>query len=514
MSVINVTNLTFGYEGSVDNVFENVSFIIDTDWKLGFIGRNGRGKTTFLKLLQGEYEYQGSIQSTTVYDYFPYDISNEGKLKCGIDIFGERHPEGEDWKLFCELEKLKLNSEILYRPFNTLSHGEQTKVMLAMLFSQDNYFLLIDEPTNHLDIYSRNIVKTYLKNKKGFILISHDRDLLDDCIDHILVINPNSVCVEKGNFSSWRENKEKKDAFELAENHKHMQEIGKLKVAAQRASAWADKSENRKIGYDPIKENDRSIATRSYMGAKTKKMESRRKNIEERVDREIKQKENLLKNIEVAVDLKLVPMDHFKEVYIEAKDFGISYVNNKKKNQIFNHIDFQLKRGERILLQGGNGSGKSSIIKAILEKNSEYRSNVVFMGKVEYSGSLEVVSGLKISYINQDTSYLKGTLKDYIEKNELNESLLKTILRQLDLEAVQFGKYLEDYSQGQKKKLLIATSLMSQGHLYIWDEPLNYIDVFSRIQIENLILKYKPTMLIVEHDPVFGEKVATKIISL
>ena len=91
-------------------------------------------------------------------------------------------------------------------------------------------------------------------------------------------------------------------------------------------------------------------------------------------------------------------------------------------------------------------------------------------------------------------------------------SLFLAILRQLDMDRVQFEKTMENYSEGQKKKVLIAGSLLTPAHLYIWDEPLNYIDVFSRIQIENLILKFQPTMLVVEHDVRFRDKIATKIV--
>ena len=108
------------------------------------------------------------------------------------------------------MEKLGLGGELLYQNFDTLSFGEQTKLQLAILFSGENDFLLLDEPTNHLDQESRETVKEYLKGKKGFILVSHDRDLLDACIDHILVLNKKSIEIQKGNFTSWEENKRRK----------------------------------------------------------------------------------------------------------------------------------------------------------------------------------------------------------------------------------------------------------------------------------------------------------------
>lgn len=313
MSRINVNNLTFYYDGSFDNIFENVSLSIDTNWKLGFIGRNGKGKTTFLNLLQGKYRYNGSIDTDTVFDYFPYHITEQQMQSAPADFLDELKAGCEMWRVICELAQLQESAEILYRPFNSLSPGERTKILLAVLFSGDNDFLLIDEPTNHLDYEARKIVKKYLSSKKGFILVSHDRDLLDACIDHCLVLNRKSIEIQKGNYSDWWENKNKKDKFAIAENEKHKKEIKKLKQAASRASDWADKNERTKIGFDPIKEPDRSISTRSYIGAKTKKMQSRVKNLEKRINREIEEKEGLLQDLEKTSDLKLTELSHHKK---------------------------------------------------------------------------------------------------------------------------------------------------------------------------------------------------------
>ena len=310
MSLIKITNLTYAYEGSFDNIFDSVSFSIDTDWKLGFIGRNGKGKTTLLNLLLGKYEYTGSIISDAYFDYFPYEVSVEEEEVTAYELIEKWKPGAEEWKVICELTLLGLDAEVLYRPVKTLSFGERTKVMLAVLFSGENDFLLIDEPTNHLD---SNGIKNYLASKKGFILVSHDRDLLDACTDHVLVLNRSSIEVQTGNFTSWWQNKEKADAYAISENEKHKREIGKLKASADRTARWAEKSENSKIGYDPIKENDRCISTRSYIGAKTKKMQSRVKNTQERIQREIAEKEGLLNDIESVTDLKLMPLTHHKD---------------------------------------------------------------------------------------------------------------------------------------------------------------------------------------------------------
>jgi len=508
MAQISVNNLTFYYEGGFENIFEDVSFSIDTDWKLGFIGRNGKGKTTFLNLLLGMYSYQGSIDTTTVFDYFPYQMTEVQMQQPAACFIGEIKAGCEEWRVICELTHLGESAEILYRPYKTLSFGEQTKIMLAVLFSGENNFLLIDEPTNHLDQNSRENVKAYLASKKGFILVSHDRDLLDACTDHVLVLNRQTIEVQKGNFSSWWENKQRKDQFERAENEKHLKEIKKLRQAALRTSQWADKNERTKIGFDPVKEPDRCNGTRPYIGAKTKKMQSRVTQMETRIQRELEEKEGLLKDLEQPVDLKMVQLVHHKQILVNVKDYCLTYQGSE--NPVFTDLTFSICQRDRIALHGDNGCGKSTLIKMILQKAGLSDIHMT----ISEEGLCETAAGLVISYISQDTSGLKGTITAFCKERHLNRSLFCSILRQLDFERVQFLKNMEDYSEGQKKKVLIAASLLTPAHLYIWDEPLNYIDIFSRMQIEKLLLQYQPTMLFVEHDVRFRREIATKTIAL
>lgn len=554
MAQISVNGLTFCYEGSFDNIFENSSFSIDTDWRLGFIGRNGKGKTTFLNLLLGKYEYEGSIATSAVFDYFPYKITAEQMRSPAADFVDELKGGCELWRVICELAELCEDAEILYRPFGNLSPGERAKILLAVLFSRENDFLLIDEPTNHLDEAARACVKRYLASKKGFLLVSHDRDLLDACVDHVLVLNRKTIEVQKGNFSSWWENKRRRDAFAQAENEKHLKEIGKLKQAAARANQWADKNERTKIGYDPIKEPDRPF--RAYIGAKTKKMQSRVTDLKRRIDREIGEKEGLLVDLEQPVDLKMMPLAHHKQVLVNVRDYEVQY--RDAACPLFSGLTFSVAQGERIALGGANGCGKSTLLKMLLQKAGyvdltplsencgdrdapsseacgagflpavsvrECKAGTVSTASareckagttlaVREAGTFEAASGLVISYVNQDTSMLQGTISEFCEKRELDESLFCAVLRQLDMERVQFTKHMEDFSEGQKKKVLLAASLLTPAHLYVWDEPLNYIDVFSRMQIERLLLQFSPTMLFVEHDVRFREKIATGVVKL
>jgi lincosamide and streptogramin A transport system ATP-binding/permease protein len=495
MSLINVINLTFGYDGSYDNIFENVSFQIDTDWKLGFTGRNGRGKTTFLNLLLGKYEYTGTISTKVNFEYFPFEVID--KASNTIDVIDSICPDNLLWMVMRELSLLQVSEDVLYRSFDTLSNGEQTKVLLAALFLKENSFLLIDEPTNHLDLNARKIVSDYLSSKQGFILVSHDRAFLDNCVDHILSINKTNIEIQKGNFSSWWENKELQDNFELAENEKLKKDIKHLSAAAKRTSDWSERSESKKIGFDPAI-TEKNISRRSYEGAKAKKMMKRSKEIEARQLSAIDQKSRLLKNIESSDKLKISQISFHADRLVELENVSIFYGEKKACE----HVSFAIEQGDRVALYGKNGSGKSSLIKLICGEN------------ITYTGTFRKASQLRISYVSQDTSHLKGNLTGYAAEHDIDESLFKAILRKLDFSRVQFEKELTDFSGGQKKKVLIAKSLCEKAHLHIWDEPLNFIDVISRMQIEELLLEYTPTILFVEHDSEFCKNIATKIIEL
>ena len=492
MSMIQVTDLTFGYDGSYDLVFEHVNLQLDTDWRLGFTGRNGRGKTTFLRLLMGELAYSGSIQASVDFAYFPVSVPDPEQDT--LEVMRLACPSAQDWELLREVSRLDVDAGTLYRPFSTLSQGEQTKVLLAAMFLEPGRFLLIDEPTNHLDVQARAKVGAYLRTKKGFILVSHDRTLLDECVDHVLAINRSDIQVQQGNFSAWLENKRRQDEFELAENARLNQEIGRLNQAARQASNWSDRVEKTKNGtrISGVK------ADKGYVSHKSAKMMQRAKNQQTRMERAAEDRSKLLKNIDSADRLKLTPLVYPKNLLLEAEDLRMYY----GQTPVCPPLRFGLVRGQRLAVTGKNGSGKSTLLKLICGED------------IPYTGRLDVGSGLTISYVSQDTAGLQGDLTDYARAWDIDESRFKTILRKLDFSRAQFDKDMAEFSAGQRKKVLLARSLCQQAHLYIWDEPLNYIDVLSRMQLEDLLLDCQPTMLFVEHDAAFLSKIATGVLNL
>jgi lincosamide and streptogramin A transport system ATP-binding/permease protein len=525
MSQIVVNDLTFSYDTSYDNIFEHVSFQLDTDWRLGFIGRNGRGKTTFLNLLLGNYDYRGTITASVEFSYFPFVVEDtnmdtrtiirdtiapyslwekemEECLKNEMEeselerygLLQELYQAHDGYiineMIEKELSKLQVDLNVLERPFATLSFGERTKIMLAALFLKKNNFLLIDEPTNHLDMEGRQTLAEYLQTKKGFILVSHDRSFLDQCIDHVLSINRTDIEIQRGNYSSWNQNKERQDNYELEKNEQLMKDISVLSEAARRAMGWSDQIEASKIGTH--------AADRGAIGHKSAKMMKRAKSIENRKLEAIEEKKSLLKNIEKTDALKINTLDFTGRRLVEAEELSLFYDGKV----IASNINFSLFRGDRVAIRGRNGSGKTTLFKLLLGE------------AIHYTGRYYVAPGLKISYVSQDTSYLKGNLKDFAVNYGVDETIFMTVLRQLDFSRVQFEKDISEFSGGQKKKVLLAKSLAEPAHVFVWDEPLNFVDVISRIQIEELILKYQPTIIFVEHDRMFSEKIATNLVEL
>lgn len=485
MSLIQISKLSFSYGGSSLTIFDQVSFSLDTRWKLGLTGRNGRGKTTFLKILSGHLPFEGNILHNTSFEYFPYTVTDPNRLT--YEVIETLYPNYEHWALIKEMNRIELSEDCLYRPFATLSSGEKTKFQLIILFLKPNLFLLIDEPTNHLDLKGRQAVGAYLNTKNGFILVSHDRAFLDLSVDHVLSINKNNITVHQGNFSTFLENKNRQDQFERLEHQKLENAIKTLKVAIKRTARWSDAVESSKFGRD--------VPDRGYVGHKAAKMMKRSKSIEKRHQRSVAEKEGLLKNIERHPPLVLIH-EHPQNVRLITVD-QLTVVYNDLP--VCKPLCFSIDRGDRIALTGPNGSGKSTVIKAL-------------MGLLPYKGLIQYLPSLKKSYVNQETTHLEGTLADYVVENHLDDALFKSILHQLDVQAPLFDQPLQTLSLGQKKKILLARSLCDRAHIYLWDEPLNDLDLYARMQIEGMILAYKPTLLFVEHDMAFLSRIGTKSI--
>ncbi len=481
---LNIRNLSFTYEGSYTPVFEQLSVTLDTSWRLGLIGRNGRGKTTLLRLMQGLYPYQGAIDLPLTPAYFPFDVPDPEQLT--LFVMQEAAPEAPEWQLRRELNLLRVDEDALWRPFSTLSRGEMTKVLLAALFCREDVYPLIDEPTNHLDIHGRALVADYLRKKDGFLLVSHDRAFLNRCIDHVLSINKSDVWVMQGNYDTWEDRFHRQNEYEQSRNEVLRRDIRHLEEVARRTAEWSNKVEATKIGTH--------AGDRGAIGAQAAAMMKKSMTALRRREKAIEEKQSLLHNVERVGELKLMVLRHPKEVLISVQDASVVY----GERTVCDHISFEVRRGDRLALSGPNGCGKSSILKALAGQGGSL------------VGDVRIASGLILSYVPQQTDDLHGDLRTFIQAASVDETLFKAILRNMDFTRDLFERPIELMSQGQKKKLLLARSLCTPAHLYLWDEPLNYIDVLSRLQAESLITAFEPTMVVVEHDAAFLANVSTK----
>ncbi|MGE4277154.1 MAG: ribosomal protection-like ABC-F family protein [Lawsonibacter sp.] len=493
MSQITIQNLCFTYEGDHTPVFQGLNLQLDTDWKLGLLGRNGRGKTTLLRLLEGSLEGQGVISCSEPRCYYPKSVPDPSRTT--LQVLKEDVPDREDWQLIRELSRLGLGAEVLDRPFSTLSGGEQTRALLAAQFLDCGSWPMLDEPTNHLDAWGKDQVAGYLQGQsRGFLLVSHDRAFLDRCVDHILALNSTGPELIRGNFSTWFQEKQAKDRRELAQNEKLKGEIKRLQQSAEQTSNWSGQVEQTKYAT----KNSGLRPDRGYIGHKSAKMMKRAKQIEARQEKAAREKETLLKDLERTDPLKLTPAVHPSRRLLEGRELSVTFDGRT----VCSGISFSICQGDRIYLSGGNGSGKTSLLRLCVGE------------EVPHSGNLWRASGLNISYVPQNADHLRGNLLKLADVQGINLTQFLTILRKLDFSRALFERNMEEYSAGQKKKVLLAASLCQSTHLYVWDEPLNYIDLFSRMQIEELLLDTPVTLLFVEHDRVFRKKIATQVIEL
>lgn len=492
MSLIQANHLQFTYDGSYDPVFQDVSFRIDTGWRLGLVGRNGRGKSTLLRLLSGELDSGGALTVPTPCAVFPSAAPEPEAFT--LDALENLCPGVPQWRLLRELGLLEVPEEALWRPFGTLSGGEQTRALLAALFLNESAYPLLDEPTNHLDQAGRRLLGDYLASKPGFLLVSHDRALLDRCADHMLSIERAGIQVQKGNFSTWWENRRRQEADQQTENEKLRREIVRLGESARQAGSWAGAVEKTKTGT----RNSGLRPDRGYIGHKSAKMMQRAKSIQQRREAAAAEKSKLLKNVERTDALKLAQPRLPGNRLLELREVAVLYDGQPAGSP----VSFTLYTGDRLVLRGPNGCGKSSLLRLICGE------------ELAHTGTLLRSSGLRVSYVAQDSSRLRGGLRDFAREAGLDETLFLAILRKLDFPRVQFEKDLSALSGGQKKKVLLARSLCEDAHLLVWDEPLNYIDLFSRVQLEELLTGSAPTCLLAEHDERFQEQAATRIIDL
>lgn len=491
MSFIQIENLNFIYPDAVVPVFTDLNLRLDTEWKLGLVGRNGKGKTTLLNLLCGKLKGEGRISANLPFRYFPCAVSDIRKT--AYELVEEIAPDTQLWEIQREISLLGLDDEILFRPFETLSGGERTKFMLAVLFACEG-FPLLDEPTDHVDLEGRKQLAKYLSAKKGFLVVSHDRAFLDGCCDHILALTNTGAELVRGNYSVWRTERNKKEENERGRRETLEKERMRLGKSVLTMRAWADKSEQGKFRSGKA---DSSPIDRGFVGARAAKLQKRAGAVIARREKAAENIKELLKSIEETETLKLFPQPFRKTELLRIENVAVSF----SEKPVFSGLNLTVSAGERIAVTGKNGAGKSVFLKLVT-------------GEIAgCEGERYIPSGLKISYVPQLFEY-SGLLSDYAREYGIDESYFKAILSKFGFDSKDFSRDMRYFSEGQKKKAALARSLCERAHLYIWDEPLNYLDITAREQLTDAVLASDISLLFVEHDLKFTEEIATRRLTL
>lgn len=495
MTTIQLQHVSFNYPGQAD-LFTDQNLHLDTSWHLGLTGRNGRGKTTLLNLLRGKISGSGTVHMPVTPAYFPAPVADSTQLTWQVATAATT---AELWEIQRELSLLGQDDELLYRPFNSLSGGEQTRVLLAVTFATQNGFALLDEPTNHLDASGRQQVAAYLRAKEqGFIVIAHDRDFLDAYTDHTLTIERQQIVLTQGNYSAYAFAKQRRDETELAEQKQLKQDISRLQETARAKREWSGNREKDKHGKRHVKGSG-SVSDNGFITARAARIMKKAKNLEKRMDRAVEDKKKLLKNLEETDQLKLNYIPDHHDVLLRVDQLQLSYGDRK----LFAPVSFTLCRGDRLALIGNNGSGKSSLIAALLGQ---------FTGDI--SGQIDLASSATIAWVRQQYPDNTGTLKNFALEHSLVYQDLLNNMKKLGTPRDAFIQPIETLSAGQQKKVELAVSLARPASLYIWDEPLNYLDMFNQDQLAEMLTRTKAPLIMAEHDRAFIERIATKRVYL
>lgn len=522
MSTIICRRLSFGFDGTDHNIFSDLNLTIDTAWRTCVAGKNGRGKTTLLQLIDGQLmpdrgiiEYSGSTH------YFPKLVSNSTLsafmvAKTAIGSYVQMEQEMErllqkndektfgrytrlqdtyvqiggyeiDARLSKELKSLGFNEEKSKQSFGSLSGGEQTRCMLAALFVQKGGFALIDEPTNHLDQQGRELVANYLKSKQGFLLVSHDRSFMDACTDHVLALNADSIEIQKSSYSKWRRGFQLELRKQESQNADLKKEIKNLDEAADERRFGAAKREEKKSG----------ALDKGFEGARAARQMKRALAIEKRCDQKVETRKATRHNVEKHYPIKIN--------HTNTGAGSILCVNNlviQRPKSLFSPISFSITAGARLAIKGKNGSGKTSLLDLLCGK------------AIEHTGTVALSRGLTISRSYQQPLWRAGNLQQRVEEAGLDITQFRIVMATLGVRGNLLEQAIESLSLGQIKKLDIARTLVTPSDLIIWDEPLNFIDIDTREQIELAIQRHMPTMIFVEHDESFISSIATDTLEL
>ena len=501
--------LAFGCE----TIYDDANFRIEEKDKVGIVGVNGAGKTTLFKIILKEERLDAgkvTINNKKI-GYLPQEISFKDKEMIVLDYLYSARPieklekelnniyeklpsveNKEQTKLLRKAEKIqneldslhqytaedellsiidnmKIESDLLEMKVGDLSGGQKSKIAFARLLYENADILLLDEPTNHLDMKTKDFVINYLKSYHGMVLvISHDIDFLNEVITKIMFINKvtHKIKIYKGNYTEFKrlyaEEMLQKE-LRIKEQEREIKELTEVVKKAEQAS--------------------RTNHNLKRLGQSRKKMLD--KKLEELETRDTEYK---------TVSMKVEPLEKSGKIPIEVEHLTFHYPN---KNNLYYNLSFQLQRGEKFLIVGENGVGKSTLLKLILNNLNPIKGNIIYGYNV------------KIAYYAQELEILdeEKTILENVDNPHYNDLELRTFLGNFLFTKDDVFKKVKVLSPGEKARVALCKILLERANIIILDEPTNHFDPETQKIIGENFKNYTGTLIMVSHNPSFVEQI-------
>ncbi|MEY2305656.1 ribosomal protection-like ABC-F family protein [Bacillus tropicus] len=515
MTICSVNNVTKSFGGNI--IFENISLEIKNGERVGLVGRNGSGKTTIFQLLTGmESLDAGAIhmkkgtrighvaqipkfdESMTVYEVLSSAFKIEKELEREMRTLEKHMAEEQESSVLQKLmerygiiqEKfaflggyeieaniMKVANglqviELFPRSFLELSGGEQTKVSLAYMLLQKPDLLLLDEPTNHLDLFAVEWLEQFLKEYNGtVVVISHDRYFLDEVVTKIFDLEDGEIHVYHTNYSRFVEEKEERLLQEFQAFQEQQKKIKKMKEAIKRLREWANQA-------NPPNEG----------------LHKRARSMERALERMEKLKKPILERKQMG--LQFEGQERSGKDVIVMKEVSKGFAEHLLFNEANLHVRFQ----ERAAIVGRNGTGKTTLLKLLLE---EIKPD---------AGEIRIGSSVKIGYLSQHAygNMKSNVLEAFRECVAVTEGEARHILAKFLFYGPAVFKKVTQLSGGEKMRLRLAQLMYQDINFLILDEPTNHLDIESREVLEEALEQYNGTILAVSHDRYFLNKLFEK----
>lgn len=509
-------NLSFG----TDIILKDISFAINDGDRLGVIGVNGAGKTSLFKIITGEYtpdsgavyvqkghtvgvlEQNADLSSLPgdmscieyMYTAYPTllalekEIARTEAMLLGADAgeamtltarLNEQNTRfaslgGLEFRSRCRgmLLRLGFDDELIDRQIRTLSGGQYTRLALARLLATEPDILMLDEPTNHLDIDALAWLESFLSTyKKTVIIISHDRYFLDRTTNKTLWLRYGKARLYNGSYSRCKEQSDA-EAASLEHRYKEQQKV----IARIKANIEFQRRCNQEHNYVTIRAKEKQLARMDLV--------------------------ELAPKDEKNIRLRFASEEESTGDVIEAKDIDFSY----GEKTLIKNLSFLIRRGERVMFLGANGTGKSTLMKLI--------NSMLAPGR----GRITLGYNIKIGYYDQenrglsDTNTVFGELREaYPTKTDLE---LRSTLALFLFDADDIQRQVSTLSGGERARLTLAKLILKKVNLLVMDEPTNHLDIGSCEALENALLGFEGTIVAVSHDRYFINRIATRIIEL